>query len=78
MDAIFEKTNKRVEDLLALEMRFDGHQTYVGKEVHNKDFNVDIIEIGCDTEEEWNTKMFKMRNELQRRKSERGLCVNTK
>lgn len=64
-----EKIDKRVEDLLNLEMSFDGDFFY-GKYDYNSDFNVYASELICDDEQEWNNKIEKLQKELIRRKEE--------
>ena len=57
---------ERCDKLFAMHMKFVG-DSYVGKEEYNRDFNVDMIEIKCDSDEEWATKMADMNAELLRR-----------
>jgi hypothetical protein len=48
-------------------MRFNG-DSFVGKESDNSDFNMHHTEISCDSDEQWNEKIAKMRAELERRR----------
>lgn len=65
-----EKTKKRCDELMSLDMKFNGGEmAYFGSTDLNRDFNVYPVEIQCDSEEEWSEKINKMKNELERRKN---------
>lgn len=66
-DLMRQKTDRRVKDLCSLDMRFNG-DSFVGKESDNSDFNMHHTEISCDSDEQWNEKIAKMRAELERRR----------
>lgn len=65
-----ENNNKCFKDLTDLEMKFsfvdDG---FIGSAEDNKDFNVSMIEITCDSDEEWDAKIGKLKNELEKRRA---------
>jgi len=52
--------NKRLNDLKRLDMKYDfqGEQ-YIGSTEFNTDFNVSVVEIKCDSDDEWNSKIEK-------------------
>lgn len=65
-----EKTKKRCDELMALDMKFNfGEMSYVGSTDLNRDFNVYPIEIQCDSDEEWSEKINKMKTQLEIRKN---------
>jgi hypothetical protein len=68
MNAIHEKNNKRFADLHALGLKFNG-DSFIGTEDGNRDFNVHSTEITCDSDEEWDDKVSKMKAELERRQN---------
>jgi len=59
---------KRCKELRNLEMKFDFNNSFIGKERYNSDFNVAIVEIQCDDEQQWDLKIKKLTEELERRK----------
>ena len=61
-----EQTQKRVDELFEMGLRFDG-ASYVGVEENNSDFNFHYTEIQCDSDEEWNRKINKVKEEKIRR-----------
>jgi len=65
-----EKTTKRCDELMSLDMKFNGGEmAYIGSTDLNRDFNVYPIEIQCDSDEEWSEKIDGMKKELERRKN---------
>ena len=64
-------TKKRCDELYkSLEMKFSfGENAYIGAKSYNEDFNVYPIEIQCDSEEEWNEKIEKLKKELTKRQA---------
>lgn len=68
-----EKTYKRCDQLFnELNMIFDfNNKQYIGKDDNNKDFNISMLEIQFDSDEEWNDKIEKLKNELKRRVDKR-------
>lgn len=67
---IQEKINRRVKDCVEIEMQFDFNDngSFIGKEEYNVDFNINHVEILCDSDTEWNEKITRMKAELLRRK----------
>lgn len=63
-----EAQKKRCSQLAELDMVFNG-QEYVGKSEINEDFNVHWTEIICDTDDQWNGKVDKLKTELEKRRS---------
>ena len=61
-----DKLNKRCDECFALSMKFNG-EGYIGAKSFNKDFNVHMTEIQCDSDEEWNEKIEKLKVELDKR-----------
>ena len=51
-----------------LDMKFCGDGSYIGKADDNKDFNVGNMEICCDSDEEWELKIKRLKAELARRR----------
>jgi len=63
-----KKIHERGQELWALEMVFDGTH-FLGYKDYNKDFNVSAVEITADTDEEWQKKIQKLKDELKLRQS---------
>ena len=57
---------KRCYDLSNINMIFNGTE-FIGSLEINKDFNVSMIEIKCDSDEEWNFKIKDLQIEFDRR-----------
>ncbi len=51
-----------------LDMKFNGI-SYIGTSDVNKDFNVHWTEITCDSNDEWNKKINKLKKEYNLRKN---------
>lgn len=65
-----EQLRDRLKQFDALDMKIDssqGYVQYIGAKEINKDFNVSSIEIQCDSDEEWNTKIDKLTKEYKAR-----------
>lgn len=61
-----EQINRRCDQLFKMGMMFNG-SGYIGNRDYNKDFNVSVVEIQCDTESHWNEKIAHMKTEIQKR-----------
>jgi len=64
-------TQERCDQLFKeLDMKFNfNYESYVGKTLLNEDFNVHTTEVQCDSDEEWDTKINSLKQELQKRKN---------
>ncbi len=69
IEEIHKKANKRFAQLHDLDMAFNG-EYFIGTKDYNKDFNVHQTEITCDLDEEWDAKIKKLTEELNRRLNE--------
>ena len=58
---------KRMDNLFDLDMAFDYQDSFIGKEKYNADFNVAIVEIITNTDDQWAEMIGKMSKELTRR-----------
>jgi hypothetical protein len=68
------KTEERSDRLHGLGMKFNGSEFF------KEDFNVHWTEISCDTDEEFDAKIEKIKAEMRRRKrskSQIGILLNT-
>jgi len=62
-------TDTRCKALSDLDMAYNMiDNSFIGNASDNRDFNVHYTEITCDSEEEWNIKITKLRTELDKRR----------
>jgi Tfp pilus assembly protein PilP len=64
------KTNERCNELFKMGMIFSFKEnSYIGKTDDISDFNVSTVEILCDSDEEWNSRIEKLKSEINHRHS---------
>ena len=61
-----DRIKNRCDELFNLDMGLDGTY-YVGKNKNNKDFNIHMIEIQCDSDFVWKNKIKGLKSELKKR-----------
>jgi len=57
---------KRIQELNDLDMIFDSHNSYVGCNKINKDFNVDLMDIRMMNKTKWNSLIKELKEEIER------------
>jgi hypothetical protein len=59
----------RCDQCFNLGMMFNG-SAYVGTRHYNKDFNISVVELQCDTDEVWDEKIANIKATLEKRIAE--------
>ena len=62
-----KKIENRIKECINLEMYFNG-ESFIGKSNYNKDFNIHLTEINCNSDEKWNEIISDLTIELEKRK----------